>query len=196
MMDPYEVPCPVPSRMIPQVSDDFIFEDEDALMTSPIAVESDDDLEIEVTPSEDREVRYSPVFESNNIVRALILALRCGIKAAQDHPMSSRRLPNHGETMGGECGLMDADGLEWKTLPNTKAWNYQGVVRASKLYLWKMIGHGATGRAYLACTSAGTACVLKFILFDDRSVSSLPDDEKDEATKKLLVETKQKTGRY
>jgi hypothetical protein len=38
MMEPYEVPCPVPSRMIPQDSDDFIFEDEDALMTSSIAV--------------------------------------------------------------------------------------------------------------------------------------------------------------
>jgi hypothetical protein len=156
--------------------------------------ESDDEIEIEVTPAEDRQVRYSPVFESSNCVRALILALRCGIKAAQCHPMSPRRLPSHGETMGGECGLMDEDGMEWKTLPNTTAWNYQGVVRASRLYLWKMIGHGATGRVYLACSSAGTACVLKFILFDDRSVSSLPDDEKDEATKILLAETKRQAN--
>jgi hypothetical protein len=54
------------------------------------------------------------------------------------------------------------------------------------------IGQGASGRAFLACSSAGKACVLKFMIYDDKAVSSLPDADKKQKTEELLAETKKK----
>jgi hypothetical protein len=54
------------------------------------------------------------------------------------------------------------------------------------------IGQGASGRAFLACSSVGKACVLKFVIYDDKAVSSLPDADKKQKTEELLAETKKK----
>jgi hypothetical protein len=113
------------------------------------------------------------------------------MKAAENRP-APRRLPDHGEVMGGDCCQMDESGMEWTKLPDTTVWDYQGVARSKKLFLWKAIGNGASGRTFLACSSAGKACVLKFVLYDDRAVSSVPDADKKQKTEELLAETKKK----
>jgi hypothetical protein len=136
-------------------------------------------------------LHYSRVYGRKNALAALILALRCGMKAAENRP-APRRLPDHGEVMGGNCGQMDESGMEWTKLPDTTVWDYQGVARSKKLFLWKAIGSGASGRAFLACSSAGKACVLKFVLYDDRAVSSVPDADIKQKTEELLAETKKK----
>jgi hypothetical protein len=150
-----------------------------------------DEEEFDCGPAECRQLKYSSVYKNKNALAALILALRCGMRAAEHRP-TPRRLPNHGETMGGDCGQMNENGMEWKKLPETTVWDYQGVARSKNLFLWKAIGQGASGRAFLACSSAGKACVLKFVIYDDSAVSRLPDAEKKEKTEELLAETKKK----
>jgi hypothetical protein len=112
-----------------------------------------------------REVCYSPIYKGKNIIPLLMIAIRCGANAAGAR--TSRALPSDGEKAGGECGMVHATGLQWKKLSASTVWKYNKTPEGNRFFLWKDLGRGASGRAFLACDSKGAACVLKFFLYDD-----------------------------
>jgi hypothetical protein len=159
---------------------------------STIPDDEEDQSDTEMEDSDiPRIVNYSPVYKEKNIVPLLVLAIRCGIESSKAR--TRRQLPSHGDSIGGECGMVHPDGLVWKRLPDSTTWNFQKVPKLPTMFLWKDLGRGASGRAFLACDKKGNACVLKFFLFDDREVRRLEDEEERLAKEKyLLARTKEK----
>jgi hypothetical protein len=96
-----------------------------------------------------REVYYSPVYTGKNIIPLLMIAIRCGAKAAA--ALISRALPSDGEKAGGECAMVHATGLEWKKLSASTVWKYNQTPEGNRFFLWKDLGRGASGRAFIPC---------------------------------------------
>jgi hypothetical protein len=130
-------------------------------------VEEEDDEESD--PDWNRIVCYSQVFKPENKIQALVLAVRCGLEALSksDAPV----LPPHGASPSGACAVVNETGMVWKDLPSSKnfAFDYETFPDPSTntFYLWRHLGRGNTGQAFLACNSSGRACVAKFYLIDE-----------------------------
>jgi hypothetical protein len=67
-------------------------------------------------------------------------------------------------------------------------WNYQGIPQGEIFYVWKALGRGATGQAFLACDSKGAACVLKFYLYDDTLLRKLEANQRAAIENNMLLE--------
>jgi hypothetical protein len=87
-------------------------------------VDGGDDLAMASDSDLPREVCYSPVYKGKNIMSLLMIAIRCGAKAAAAR--TSRALPSDGGKAGGggECGMVHSTGLQWKKLSTSTVWNY------------------------------------------------------------------------
>jgi hypothetical protein len=94
-----------------------------------------------------------------------MIAIRCGVKAAAARTF--RALPSDGGMAGGDCGMVHPTGLQWKRLSASTVWKYNKTPEGNCFFLWKDLGRGASGRAFLACDIKGRACILKFFLYDD-----------------------------
>ena len=122
----------------------------------------------ESDPDWKRIVCYSQVFGPENMIQALVLAVRCGLEARSksDPPV----LPPHGASLSGACAVVNETGMVWKDLPSSKnfAIDYKNFPDPSTntFYLWRHLGRGNTGQAFLACNSSGRACVAKFYFLD------------------------------
>mmetsp|Transcript_15489 Transcript_15489/g.22443 ORF Transcript_15489/g.22443 Transcript_15489/m.22443 type:complete len:537 (-) Transcript_15489:350-1960(-) len=136
-----------------------------------------DDIEIEEENSDDdddddddeynRAVIYSQPFRGKEIMKALLLAIRCGLESvARSQP---RTVPLEGGSARGSCVLVNDEGLVWTTMPETIHFTYQQFPGKStqKLYLWRDLGRGSKGRVFLACNTQGKACAVKFFIIDD-----------------------------
>jgi hypothetical protein len=132
-----------------------------------------DDIEIEEEDADDgdeeysRAVIYSQPFRGKEIMKALLLAIRCGLESvARSEPRTG---PLEGGSASGSCALVNDEGLVWTTMPETINFTYQQFPRKStqKLYLWRDLGRGSKGRAFLACNTQGKACAVKFFIIDD-----------------------------
>jgi hypothetical protein len=103
--------------------------------TIPDDEEDQSDIEMEDSDIIPRLVNYSPVYEGKSIVSLLVLAIRCGIESSEAR--TRRQLPSHGDNIGGECGMVHADGLVWKRLPDSTTWNFQKLPKSRTMFLWK-----------------------------------------------------------
>eukprot|EP00978_Attheya_sp_CCMP212_P038301 scaffold188611_cov57-Attheya_sp.AAC.2 len=125
-------------------------------------VGEDDDEESD--PDWNRIVCYSQLYNSSSS------AVRCGLEALSnsDPPV----LPPHGaNSPSGTCAVVNETGMVWKDLPSSKkfVFDYEKFPDQSTktVYLWRHLGRGNTGQAFLACNSSGRACVAKFYLLDE-----------------------------
>eukprot|EP00978_Attheya_sp_CCMP212_P047952 scaffold453107_cov51-Attheya_sp.AAC.2 len=102
----------------------------------------------------------------------MVLALRCAVEAAKEK--SERKIPKHGDSVSGTCALCYPEGVAWKNVMETVidcvAFPAQNT---TKLFLWKDLGQGSSGRAFLAFSASGRACVVKLFHYKR---ADLPDD--------------------
>ena len=128
-------------------------------MTKPMADEDEDG-------DWDRVVLYSQVFDRTEAIKALILAIRCGIESALCS--EARPLPTHGDIVKGSFARVNEKGMVWANLPSDFVIDYWSfpTMGSQSFYLLRNLGRGSSGRAFLACNSAGKACVAKFFLLD------------------------------
>jgi hypothetical protein len=120
-----------------------------------------------------------------------MIAIRCGVKAAAARTF--RALPSDGGMTGGDCGMVHPTGLQWKRLSASTVWKYNKTPEGNCFFLWKDLGRGASGRAFLACDNKGRACVLKFFLYDDTALKQLKlESERSTMKEVLLNESKAK----
>ena len=114
-----------------------------------------------------RAVIYTQPFHGTDIMKALILAIRCGLESvARSQP---RLIPMQGASADGTCVLVNEEGIVWTNLPSKIRFRYDPLPgkTTQKLYLWQDLGRGAKGRVFLACNSQGKACAVKFYVIDD-----------------------------
>jgi hypothetical protein len=113
-----------------------------------------------------RVVCYTQTFSSENSMKALILAIRCGLETVlRSEP---RDVPMRGATTSGSCAKVNKSGLIWANMPETIAFNYDHFPgpTTETMYLWRDLGRGSKGRVFLACNANGRACAVKFFLID------------------------------
>jgi hypothetical protein len=128
-----------------------------------------------------REISYSAQYKYDEALKATALALRCGFEAAKEK--SERTLPKQGDVITGTCALCHPTGVAWKKVPETTI-DYVScpAPQTRQLYLWKDLGRGSSGRAFLAFNTSGRTCVVKFFHYKR---SELPDDNDEAAIQKL-----------
>ena len=113
-----------------------------------------------------RSVFYTQTFGREVAMKALVLAIRCGLEAvAKSDP---RNAPTNGASAPGTCAMVNEHGLVYTNIPEAIKFNYHGFPSANTkiMYLWRDIGRGSKGRVFLACNSSGRACAVKFFLID------------------------------
>ena len=151
--------------------------------------EGGDDEDSDEDENYKRAVVYTPTFHGTEIMKALILAIRCGLESvARSQP---RTVPKQGASANGTCALVNEEGIVWTNLPSTIRFTYDQFPGSTtqKLYLWRDLGRGARGRVFLACNSQGKACAVKFYLIDDNLYhrQESPQEAREEWRKNQMV---------
>lgn len=132
-------------------------------LSEKVEVESDDDDDDD---DWNRSIFYTQTFGREAAMKALVLAIRCGLEAvARSEP---RNAPLNGASAQGSCAMVNEHGLVYTNIPEAIKFNYRGIPSANTkiMYLWRDIGRGSKGRVFLACNSSGRACAVKFFLID------------------------------
>jgi hypothetical protein len=126
----------------------------------------DDDDDDDDDGEWDRIVIYTQTFGRKDAMKALVLAIRCGLESvALGAP---RNIPMGGETAVGTCAKVNETGFVWTSIPGTIKFNYDNFPgnTTKMMYLWRDLGRGSKGRVFLACNASGRACAVKFFLID------------------------------
>lgn len=113
-----------------------------------------------------RAVVYTQTFTGENAIKALVLAIRCGLESiAKSEP---RNVPIPGASVGGTCARVNAEGLVYGNMPTNIRFSYNNFPgpTTTSLYLWRDLGRGSKGRVFLACNTRGNACAVKFFLIN------------------------------
>lgn len=79
-----------------------------------------------------------------------------------------RNVPMHGESVSGSCAKVSATGLVWGNMPKNLCFSHNQFPGPTTevLYLWRDLGRGNKGRVFLACSTAGNVCAVKFFLIN------------------------------
>lgn len=111
-----------------------------------------------------RVVCYSNVVGRVDMLKSVILAIRCGIRSCMQSPRPP--LPLQGTTPSHACARVNEHGMVWCDLPSTVVIDYHSFpsARTDSFYLLRDLGKGSSGRAFLVCNSGGKALVAKFFL--------------------------------
>mmetsp|Transcript_2789 Transcript_2789/g.7812 ORF Transcript_2789/g.7812 Transcript_2789/m.7812 type:complete len:541 (-) Transcript_2789:32-1654(-) len=132
-----------------------------------VDMEDRDDEEDSDDEDWDRAVIYTQTFCGEQAIKALVLAIRCGLEAiAKSEP---RNVPMGGESVRGSCARVSATGLVWGNMRETLRFHHSKFPGPTTrtLYLWRDLGRGSKGRVYLACNAEGSVCAVKFFLIND-----------------------------
>ena len=156
-------------------------------------VEEDEDMD-ENDPDWNRTVCYSQVFEPENMIQALVLAVRCGLEALSKSDPPA--LPPQGGRPSGVCAVVNETGMVWKDLPTSKhfAFDYEQFPDPSTkmFYLWRHLGRGSKGQAFLACNSSGRACAAKFYLLDEPTLHRETNKEERAVLREKMMEARKR----
>jgi Family of unknown function (DUF5898) len=111
-----------------------------------------------------RALCYTKVIERVDILKAMVLAIRCGIKSCMESP--SLPLPSQGSSPSHGCARVNEKGMVWRDLPSTVVIDYNSFPSSTteSFYLLRDLGKGSSGRAFLMCSPGGKALVAKFFL--------------------------------
>jgi hypothetical protein len=133
-----------------------------------------------------RKILYSTKYRYDESLKAMVLVLRCAVQAAKEK--SERKIPKHGDSVSGTCALCYPEGVAWKKVKETVIDFVAGPAHnTTKLFLWKDLGRGSSGRAFLAFSTSGRACVVKFFHYKR---AELPDDSDAEVIEGLRQKSK------
>jgi Family of unknown function (DUF5898) len=137
-----------------------------------------------------REVYYSQMFGPENMIQALVLAVRCGLELLSNS--TQRDLPRPGGHASGACAVVNENGLVWRDLPSTLAFDYNTFPgpTTSYFYLWRHLGRGNKGQAFLACNSTGRTCVTKFYLLDDLTLHRQTNAQERARIREIMMKSK------
>jgi hypothetical protein len=165
--------------------DDEKNEEEDDEKTEEEDKEEEEDSEYA------REVYYSQIFGPENMIQALVLAVRCGLESLRNS--TQRDLPRQGGHASGACAVVNENGMVWRDLPSTLAFDYNTFPgpTTSFFYLWRHLGRGKKGQAFLACNSTGRACVAKFYLLDDPTLHRQTNAQERARIREIMMKSKQ-----
>ena len=132
--------------------------------------EEENNVEEKPTNDEDedwgRAVIYTQTFTGESAIKALVLAIRCGLESiAKSDP---RNVPLPGASVGGSCARVNTEGLVYGNMPTNICFSYTKFPgpTTKMLYLWRDLGRGSKGRVFLACNTGGNACAVKFFLIN------------------------------
>lgn len=106
----------------------------------------------------------------------------------------SRDVPLHGANARGTCGMVNSTGFCWVNFPPTISFDYKNIPGAGteRLYLWRDLGRGSKGRAFLACNSTGKAYAVKFFLIDYDTFHRSEETVEDRATRRAAEMARKK----
>jgi hypothetical protein len=139
---------------------------------APVDV-GDDEVEEDIDDGEssddedwNRGVIYTQTFHGEQAIKALVLAIRCGLEFVMKS--EPRNVPMHGESVSGSCAKVSATGLVWGNMPKNLCFSHNQFPGPTTevLYLWRDLGRGNKGRVFLACNTAGNMCLVKFFLIN------------------------------
>ena len=108
----------------------------------------DDDDDDDDDGEWDRIVIYTQTFGRKDAMKALVLAIRCGLESvALGAP---RKIPMGGETAVGTCAKVNETGFVWTSIPGTIKFNYDNFPgnTTKMMYLWRDLGRGSKGRVF------------------------------------------------
>ncbi|KAL3915919.1 MAG: hypothetical protein SGILL_005420 [Bacillariaceae sp.] len=111
-------------------------------------------------------VVYSRVFGRQNELKAMILAIECGIRSLETVDQNLRDyLPAQGGAMEVELPFVTKNCFTWKKCPAPIQYGLFSSIGCEKFYLLSELGRGRrTGKVFLSCDDFGRTCALKFYL--------------------------------
>lgn len=140
-----------------------------------------------------RTLCYSNVVGRVDMLKSVILAIRCGIRSC----MQSSRLPLplQGTSPSHSCACVNQNGMVWCDLPSSVVIDYHSSpsARTDRFYLLRDLGKGRSGRAFLACNSGGKALVAKFFLLKNNDAHRPHESDQVRQQQRTLLLEKRKS---
>ena len=131
-------------------------------------------------------IHFSKIFDRTNIFKTICFAVVCGLVAAEESTNGGNEtlVPEEGAHIEKCVAVVTKDLFHWEYLKSTVT--YQLKMRWQinmKVFLHCVLGHGCSGKVYLASDSRGRMFAVKLYLYDSKIMESFRGDRNEEEKK-------------